>query len=53
MTLLKEYNSSTPIAWYLVASAVISIIAVAGARETRGKSLRAVDEESLARTADR
>ncbi len=45
VTLLKEYNSSTPIAWYLVGAALISIVAVAATRETRGKSLRAVDEE--------
>ncbi|WP_024717752.1 fosfomycin efflux MFS transporter AbaF [Pseudomonas putida] len=53
VTLLKEYNSSTPIAWYLVGAAAISIVAVAAAKETRGKSLRAVDEESVARNAGR
>ncbi len=51
ISLLKEYNSSTPIAWYLVAAASISIVAVGLAKETRGKSLREVDSESAARIA--
>lgn len=46
VTLLKEYNSSTPIAWYLVAASAISIVAVSLTRETRGKSLREVEEQS-------
>lgn len=53
ISLLKEYNSSTPIAWYLVAAAVISMVAVGLTRETRGKSLREVDAEAAARIAAR
>jgi len=53
ISLLKEYNSSTPIAWYLVAAAAISIVAVGLTRETRGKSLREVDAEAAARVAAR
>jgi hypothetical protein len=49
LTLLEKYHSSTPIALYLVAAAVISIISVAAAKETRGKSLRDVDAEAKAR----
>ncbi|WP_336331451.1 fosfomycin efflux MFS transporter AbaF [Pseudomonas putida] len=45
ITLLKEYNSYLPIAWYLVAASLISIVAVGLTRETRGKSLHQVDEE--------
>jgi MFS family permease len=50
LSLLKSYNSSTPIALYLVAASVISIVAVSLTKETRGKSLRQVDDESAART---
>jgi len=49
LSLLEKYHSSTPIALYLVAAAVISIISVAAAKETRGKSLREVDAEAKAR----
>lgn len=49
VSLLKEYNSSTPIAWYLVAASAISLVAVGLTRETRGKSLREVDAEAAAR----
>jgi hypothetical protein len=51
ITLLNKYHSSTPIAWYLVGAALISIVAVGLTRETRGKSLRSVDAESAARIA--
>jgi MFS family permease len=51
ITLLNKYHSSTPIAWYLVAAALISVVAVGLTRETRGKSLRQVDAESAARVA--
>lgn len=50
VSLLKHYNSSTPIAWYLVAASALSVLAVGLARETRGKSLHAVDAEAAART---
>ncbi|MDO5752465.1 fosfomycin efflux MFS transporter AbaF [Arthrobacter sp.] len=50
LTLLKNFNSSVPIALYLVAASVISIVAVSLTKETRGKSLREVDAESAART---
>jgi MFS family permease len=50
VSLLKQYNSSTPIAWYLVAASALSVLAVGLARETRGKSLHAVDAEAAART---
>jgi hypothetical protein len=39
----------TPIAWYLVGAALISIVAVGLTRDTRGKSLHQVDAESAAR----
>jgi MFS family permease len=51
ITLLNKYHSSTPIAWYLVGAALISVVAVGLTRETRGKSLRQVDAESAARIA--
>ena len=51
ITLLNKYHSSTPIAWYLVGAALISIVAVGLTRETRGKSLHAVDAEAAARIA--
>ena len=51
LTLLNKYHSSTPIAWYLVGAALISIVAVGLTRETRGKSLHLVDSESAARIA--
>lgn len=51
VSLLKQYNSSTPIAWYLVAASLISLVAVGLTRETRGKSLREVDAEAAARHA--
>lgn len=51
ITLLNKYNSSTPIAWYLVGAALISIVAVGLTRETSGKSLHAVDAEAAIRVA--
>ena len=51
ITLLTKYHSSTPIAFYLVGAALISIVAVGLTRETRGKSLHAVDAEAAARIA--
>ncbi|MFH8607086.1 MFS transporter [Streptomyces sp. NPDC018029] len=37
--LLKEYDSATPVAWYLCLAAVVTTITVALARETRGRDL--------------
>ncbi|MNE01491.1 Proline/betaine transporter [compost metagenome] len=51
ISLLNEFHSSTPIAWYLVGAALISIVAVGLTRETRGKSLHQVDAEAAARIA--
>ncbi|MFL4474955.1 fosfomycin efflux MFS transporter AbaF [Paeniglutamicibacter sp. MACA_103] len=50
LSLLQKFDSSTPIALYLVGAAVISIVAVSFAKETKGKSLRDVDDESALRT---
>ena len=50
LSLLQKFDSSTPIALYLVGAAVISIVAVSFAKETKGKSLRDVDAESALRT---
>ncbi|MEJ7634185.1 MFS transporter [Aeromicrobium sp.] len=41
--LLKEYDSSVPVAFYLLGSAVITMIAVIALRETKGTSLHDVD----------
>lgn len=41
--LLDRYGSSVPIALYLAAAAVVTIVAALAARETRGISLRDVD----------
>jgi len=49
LTLLKHYKSSTPIALYLVGAALISIVAVSFAKETKGKSLREIDAADAAR----
>ncbi|MEK0099835.1 MFS transporter [Streptomyces sp. A475] len=57
--LLVDYDSSTPIALYVIAAAVVTLIAVGVAKETRHRDLShiaedgAADEESAgARTAD-
>ncbi|WP_433561514.1 MFS transporter [Nocardia sp. CA-151230] len=49
--LLETYKSSVPIAWYLAASAAVTVVAVLFARETKGTDLAAIDRadaESLA-----
>nr|WP_279587641.1 fosfomycin efflux MFS transporter AbaF [Lysinibacter cavernae] len=51
LSLLNAYDSSIPISLYLVVAAVISIVAVSLTKETKGKSLREVDEESAERIA--
>lgn len=48
ISLLKEYQSSTPIAIYVLIAAVLSTLAMAVARETRGRSLYEVDQETAA-----
>ncbi|MFJ4850110.1 MULTISPECIES: MFS transporter [unclassified Streptomyces] len=54
--LLADYDSATPIALYVILAAVITLVAVSVARETRGRDLAAVepqtaDETPLARSA--
>ncbi|MGO3860108.1 fosfomycin efflux MFS transporter AbaF [Neisseriaceae bacterium CLB008] len=39
LTLLKEYNSSTPISIYLIGASVISIFCIMLVKETKGKTL--------------
>ncbi|MET8244279.1 MFS transporter [Streptomyces sp. NPDC005202] len=41
--LLSDYNSSTPIALYVIAAAVLTLIAVGAAKETRHRDLAAVE----------
>ncbi|MGI5400691.1 MFS transporter [Streptomyces sp. CA-135486] len=55
--LLADYDSSTPIALYVIAAALLTAVAIACARETRHRDLSAieaepVDDASAARTAD-
>ncbi|MFD3451173.1 MFS transporter [Streptomyces sp. NPDC058691] len=54
--LLADYGNSTPIALYVILAAVITLVAVSVAKETRGRDLAAVepevaDEAPLARSA--
>ncbi|WP_062993510.1 MFS transporter [Nocardia anaemiae] len=49
ISLLNGFHSSVPISLYLVAAAAVSVIAVGLAKETSGKSLRAVDAEAAER----
>ncbi|WP_194819447.1 fosfomycin efflux MFS transporter AbaF [Nocardia sp. XZ_19_385] len=49
ISLLNSFHSSVPISLYLVAAALISVLAVGLAKETSGKSLRAVDAEAAER----
>ncbi|WP_225725597.1 MULTISPECIES: MFS transporter [unclassified Nocardia] len=46
--LLEDYRSSVPIAWYLAGSALITVIAVLFARETKGFSLISIDQADAA-----
>ncbi|WP_046497026.1 MFS transporter [Streptomyces odonnellii] len=41
--LLADYDSSTPIALYVIAAALITVVAIACARETRNRDLADVD----------
>ncbi|RJO76451.1 MFS transporter [Nocardia panacis] len=48
--LLEDYRSSVPIAWYLAASAFITLIAVVAAKETKGIALEDIDRADAAYT---
>ncbi|MFF3397526.1 MFS transporter [Streptomyces sp. NPDC002659] len=55
--LLADYDSSTPIALYVIAAALITVVAIGCARETRQRDLNAVEaepaeESPAARSAD-
>ncbi|MGW1494872.1 MFS transporter [Streptomyces sp. NPDC002402] len=55
--LLADYDSSTPIALYVIAAALITVVAIGCARETRQRDLNAVEAEPaeeapVARSAD-
>jgi MFS family permease len=47
--LLREYESWVPIAWYILAAGLVSLIAALFMRESRGASLAAIDAEDLQR----
>ncbi|MCX2965589.1 MFS transporter [Gordonia aquimaris] len=47
-SLLSRFDSSVPIAIYLAAACVVTIIAVIAARETRGLSLQSIDDADAA-----
>jgi hypothetical protein len=56
--LLNDYGSSTPISLYVIAAALVTIVAVAAAKETRNRDLADVvpasveDAAATARKAD-
>ena len=47
--LLRQYDSWVPIAWYVLAAGLVSLVAALVMRETRGASLAAIDQADLAR----
>ncbi|MGW5150495.1 MFS transporter [Rhodococcus koreensis] len=49
--LLRNYDSTTPIAIYLMIAAVVTLIAVAVIKETKGISLESIDEADAERRA--
>ncbi|MDT9594083.1 MFS transporter [Nocardioides zeae] len=49
VALLDRYDSTTPIAFYLAGAAVVSLVALAFAKETRGSSLTDLDDVHAAR----
>ncbi|MFJ3903931.1 MFS transporter [Streptomyces sp. NPDC090025] len=49
--LLADYDSSTPIALYVIAAALLTVVAIGCARETRDRDLGDVTGEAAARTA--
>ncbi len=46
--LLREYDSSVPVAFYLLAASAVTIVAVIVTRETKGASLHAIDRADAA-----
>ena len=49
--LLREYGSSVPIAIYLAIAAMVTLVAVYFARETKGVDLADIDAADLERTS--
>ena len=47
--LLREYDSWVPIAWYILAAGMVSLVAALIMRESRGASLAAIDAADLQR----
>lgn len=47
--LLRQWDSWVPIAWYVLGSGAVSLIAALVMRESRGASLAAIDADDLAR----
>lgn len=47
-SLLKDYDSSTPIAWYVAACCLVTLISVGFLRETKGSSLHELDAKDRA-----
>ena len=47
--LLRQYDSWVPIAWYVLAAGLVSLVAALVMRETRGASVGAIDQADLAR----
>ena len=50
--LLREWDSWVPIAWYVMASGLVSLVAALFMRETRGVSLAEIDQADLRRLED-
>ncbi|MBB0243501.1 MFS transporter [Streptomyces alkaliphilus] len=50
--LLASHGTSTPIAIYLIAAALLTVVAVACARETRDRDLSAIGEDAATPSAD-
>ncbi|MFI0822630.1 MFS transporter [Streptomyces sp. NPDC021098] len=49
--LLADYDSATPIALYVIAAALLTVVAVGAAKETRERDLAAIGAEDEPRTA--
>ena len=47
--LLRQTDSWVPIAWYILGSGLVSLVAALFMRETKGTSLAAIDEADLRR----
>jgi metabolite-proton symporter len=50
--LLTEYGNSSPISWYLIGAALLTVIALLSAQETRGRDLTKVGEDDAMDPAD-